>query len=134
MILIKPPIRVDPAGDGHYDAPRGSRKHTGVDFVVAPGSDILAPEKGIMGRYGFAYSGDVRWRIVDLHGESGHRWRFFYCVQDIYKTGDRVERGQVMAIAQDISIRYPDRGMKPHVHVEVYTQDERRLNPMRVVV
>ena len=134
MMLIRPPIRVDPAGDGNWGAPRGELKHSGVDFAVLPDSEILAPEDGVLGRYGYAYSGDPRWRIVDLHGDSGHRWRFFYCVQDIYKSGERVERGNAFAIAQDISIRYPDRGMKPHFHLEIFNAAEKRLNPMCVVV
>jgi murein DD-endopeptidase MepM/ murein hydrolase activator NlpD len=129
MVLIHPPIRSDPAGDGHYGAPRGDRKHTGIDFAVAPGSEILAPENGIMCRYGYAYSSDLTWRIVDLRGAGGQLYRFFYCVQADFSSGDRIEQGDVIAVAQDITQRYPGRGMKPHVHVEVLDQNERHLNP-----
>lgn len=127
------PIRNDRAGSGHYGASRGTRKHTGVDFYVAPGSIVLAPESGEMEHYGYAYRGDTNWRIVNFKGNSGRLYRFFYTVQCGYKRGDRVERGQPIAMVQDIRKRYPEESdMQPHVHVEVLDGNGVRLNPEKL--
>ncbi len=36
-------IRNDPAGSGHYGAPRGRRKHNGLDFLCVPGQTVVCP-------------------------------------------------------------------------------------------
>ena len=133
MLLTQPPIRSDAAGDGHYLAPRGDEVHTGTDFAIWPGSYILAPESGRMGRYGWAYESDAQWRIVDFYGDSGKRYRFFYTTQDAYKQDDEVEAGCIIAVAQDIRKRYPSTGMMPHVHCEVFDPAGNRLDPARVL-
>lgn len=130
-LLVIPPVRNDSAGQGHFGAPRGDRTHDGVDRYVAPGSMIVAPENGFIGRYGWAYAGDPNWRIVDFHGHrSGLQYRFFYCVAVGHRYGDRVEAGQPIAMAQDVRERYPNApDMLPHVHIELLDADGRQLNP-----
>ena len=49
-------IRSDSKGDGHYLAPRGDRLHQGVDYVVAPGENILMPFNGYMVREARPYT------------------------------------------------------------------------------
>jgi hypothetical protein len=43
--------------------------------------------------------------------------------------GDYVHRGDVIAEAQDISERYPDQGMSPHIHYEVKQPDGAYRDP-----
>lgn len=125
-----PPIRSDAAGDGHYGTKRGSRTHTGSDLAMLPGTIINAPESGVMGHYGWPYGDDASYRIVDYQGDSGTRYRFFYAVQCGYPTGDKVAAGQPIAIAQDVTLRYPDDpDMTPHVHLEVFNPADELVNP-----
>ena len=131
LFAVRPAIRFDRAGDGRYGALRGDRRHMGTDYAMLPGSGILAPECGILGRYGYAYADDLQWRIVDYHGDSGLRYRFFYATQAAYATGSRAEQGGVIAVAQDITERYPGKGMTTHVHTEVF-KDDKRIHPERV--
>lgn len=133
-LQIVAPIRNDTAGDGHYDAPRsGARKHKGVDLAMLPGTIILAPATGTVGRYGYAYEDDNSYRIVDFITMGLMRYRFFYACQVGYSEGDMVRKGEPLAIAQDISERYTHNIMTPHVHVEIYNKEGERLNPERIL-
>lgn len=39
-------IRKDKEGDGNYGAPRGSKRHLGIDLVTTEGQEILSPVNG----------------------------------------------------------------------------------------
>jgi len=133
-LTVRPPIRVDPAGDGEYGTRRGDRTHKGVDLAMAEGSVILAPESGKMGAYGYAYPDpdDHSYRIVNLHGDSGVLYRFFYAVRLGTHSSGRVTAGDPIAMAQDITARYPDQDMLNHVHVETL-RDGRNFDPREVL-
>lgn len=123
-------LRDDPAGSGHYNAPRGSRRHKGMDWAIEPGATVLSPVEGTVGRIGHAYSDDLAWRIVDILDPGEYRHRIFY-VTPLVEQGDYVEHGQPIGEAQDITRRYPDQGMMSHVHYEIIGPDGRHMNPER---
>ena len=143
MIVTKQEIRVDAAGDGHYGAPRGRRSHRGVDYLVPPEQTVQSDVDGVVTKLGYPYGPDqdkergegIVYRYVEIAIPSGQRWRYFY-VQPTVKIGAQVEKGNMIAIAQNISARYPGSPMKNHVHLEIKVKqgrdDDAWINPMEV--
>lgn len=120
-------IRNDPAGDGHFGAPRGGRPHRGIDYRCTPGMDVLSPVYGRVTKYGYCYADDLRWRYVQVTDMEGRKHRLFY-VTPRAALGDQVTPVTMVGTAQDISQRYPGRQMRPHVHYEVI-EDGDYINP-----
>lgn len=129
-------VRNDPAGGGSFGARRGARTHQGVDFRCNPGALILSPVAGQVTRYGWAYAraeGAPDWRYVEVTDAQNRRHRFLYTtLLPELAVGYPVSPHQAVAVAQDISARYPGSGMLPHVHYEVWDGDE-RLDPALVL-
>lgn len=122
-----PVVRVDAAGSGHFGAPRGSRTHRGVDYEVVPGEDIYSPCDGVIRKWGFCYANEPKWRYVEVEDAWGNRHRIFY-VKPGTPPHRVVRAGDVIATAMDITERYPDSGMEPHIHYEIITDGE-YINP-----
>jgi hypothetical protein len=123
MIRQRLGLRDDPAGLGHFGAPRaGGRTHRGIDYRCAPGGEVLAPVRGVVTRLGYPYGDDLNWRYVEITGDDQlngpERHRLFY-VRPVCKEGDQVTLDTVIGVAQDISERYPDQGMLPQIHYEI---------------
>ena len=123
-------IRSDPAGDGHYGAPRGARTHRGVDYQCTPGCAVLSPVQGTVTKLGFPYADDLQWRYVQILDKDNTRHRLFYVLPGIV-LGLPVEADQPIGCAQDISRRYPHKGMLPHVHYECIDSIGEYINPTR---
>jgi len=125
-------VRHDAAGSGEYGAPRGKRTHVGVDYHCQPGMEVLSPVRGKFTKYGYCYGDDLQWRYVQITDEGGNHHRLFY-TEEILPMGALVEKGQPVALAQDISKRYPGRGMLPHVHYEIMNCKGEHINPENFV-
>ena len=122
MIILSPTkkgIRVDRAGDGHYGASRnqGRRTHRGVDYICSPGQSIVAPITGRIIREAWPYAKDRRYTgflirngILEI--------KVFYCKLLPGMVGRSVNRGDDIAVAQNIAQKYKG-GMIPHVHLEI---------------
>lgn len=84
MIHLSPPVpvvvRSDPAGDGRFQAPRGSRLHKGLDLRVNAGDIIKAPASGVLSKIGYPYEG-TSYRYVQLSIPQG-KIRIFYVEPD----------------------------------------------------
>lgn len=120
-------VRIDPAGDGHFGAPRGARAHRGIDYRCVPGHSVLSPVFGRVTKLGHCYADDLSWRYVEVTDSENRRHRLFY-VQPATWVGDQVHPCSPIGVAQDISERYPGRQMRPHVHYEVIEKGE-YINP-----
>lgn len=108
----------DPSGDGGFAAPRGGRRHNGVDYCFLPDEPVKSPVAGIVTRIGQCYAGDPTYKLVEILSDKGAAmWRFLY-VKPAVKSAQIVQIGQTIGTAQDISRRY-SKNMKNHVHVEV---------------
>ena len=111
-------MRNDPAGLGHFGAPRGMRLHQGLDLRVQPGEPVFSPVDGRFVRAGYPYRNDSRYRLAVLNGE-GYEVKAMYVDPDpSLKPGDPVKRGQRIGTAQDVAAKYGGQ-LLPHVHVEV---------------
>lgn len=126
--LVTLPLRSDAAGDGRYGAPRGERSHNGIDYECTPGAPVLSVVSGTVSKLGYCYGDDLSWRYVEIRAVDGLKHRLFY-VDPLVEIGDTVDSMTPIGRAQDISKRYPDRGMLPHVHYELKDLDGNFINP-----
>lgn len=106
----------DPFGQGHYGAPRGSRKHEGVDIVTIVGENIYSPIAGKVTRFPFPYGNDLSYTGIEIKNET-YTIKIFY-VKPTAKIGAAVSVGTKVAIAQNIAKKYGST-MINHCHVEV---------------
>lgn len=125
MITVTLPHRgVDDWGDGEYQAPRGDRKHKGIDYECPVGAVIHSNVTGRVTKVGYPYSDDLSFRYVEVTDTDQQRHRYFY-VYPLVNKGDAVDEGDSLGLSQDISGRYSDPDKKPmknHVHYEVLTE------------
>lgn len=113
-------IRSDSRGDGRHNAPRGIRRHDGVDFLATPGQDVLAPISGFVVRYARPYANDDRYSGVILTNNS-MTIKMFY-IKPTVREGTTVLQGDVIGKAQDVRLRHGD-DMLPHIHLRVTNVD-----------
>jgi len=132
-MLIKPPVRtVDNWGQGYYGAPRGSRKHKGIDFACLPDSEVLAERAGMVTKIGFPYDDDddhdgkPDFTYVEIGDVENNKARYFY-VKPSVSPGDIVRSGQVIGVIQSLENKYP--GITPHLHFEVKDGDGKFFDP-----
>lgn len=95
--------------------------HTGVDFGSRAGSEVLAVAAGVV-----TWS-DRRWEygyLVEVNHGNGYVTRYAHNKKNLVKVGDRVDKGQPIAIVGSTG-----RSTGPHVHFEVL-QDGKIVNPM----
>jgi len=121
-------LRSDPAGDGRFNAPRGARRHNGIDFECVPGRSLVGGVEGTVTKHGYCYQGDGFWRYVQVTDFEGLHHRFFY-VDPLVPVGEVVGRATGIGVAQDITLRYPGQGMLPHVHYELKNDAGEYLDP-----
>lgn len=116
-------MRNDRQGLGHYGAPRGNRRHSGLDFEAKPGQAVLAPISGKIRRIQ-VYASDPRWRGLAI--KNGNLEVKLFYMQPLANLPVSVERGQVVGNMQDRAATSP--GMINHLHVEVWV-DGKHVNP-----
>jgi murein DD-endopeptidase MepM/ murein hydrolase activator NlpD len=109
-------MRNDAAGKGNFGATRSGHIHKGVDLVVTPNSDILAPFDGKV-RQANPYANDANYKGLEIAATAGNlKVKIFYCSG--FVAGKIYKKGEVLAKAQNIAAKYGG-SMKPHIHVEV---------------
>ena len=127
--MIFPPIRKrDNHGSGEFGAPRGSRKHRGIDLACYPGSVILSDFDGYISKIGYPYPPNGNkggYRYVEVTTEEGERVRYFY-VKPLVQKNSVVFEGNIIGVSQDITKFYP--GMTHHIHVEII-KDGKYIDP-----
>lgn len=107
-------------GDGAFDAPRGDRRHQGIDIVARVGDPVTSPIQGKVERKSFPYANDLRFTGVLLRGDGAHQGlvvKLFYVMPKARLIGHSVRPGDVVGHVQDLTAKYP--GITNHVHVEV---------------
>ena len=115
----------DKWGAGYFHAPRGDRKHNGIDYACLAGSKILSPCDGKVTKLGYPYADDLSFRYVQItNGNKNHR--VFY-IEPTVELGAKIKEGDVIGIAQDLEERYPD--ITPHIHYEIKSLDGKFENP-----
>ena len=137
-MIIMPPIRgQDDYGSGQYLAPRGSRKHNGVDYCCYPGSRVLSPVNGLVTKLGYAYKDDLSFRYVEVKTEFNEFIRVFY-IEPTISIGYKITTNTELGISQTLQNRYPadEKHKNPitdHFHVGVFELEKNKrkyINPL----
>jgi hypothetical protein len=108
----------DKQGSGDYYAPRGGRRHNGID-IINNGGRVVALSDGSVTRIGYPYppsSGKGHYRYIQITDKNGVHARYFY-VSPSVRLGDNVKVAQGIGCQQDLTCTYP--GIINHFHFEV---------------
>ena len=96
--------------------------HTGVDFIAAPGSEVLAAAGGVVSA---AEVHSEYGNMIDVDHDNGLTTRYAHLSKMIVKVGDIVLKGQRLG-----ELGQTGRATGPHLHFEV-RQNSVPLNPNR---
>lgn len=135
--VANPKIRKDADGDGAFGAPRGARKHNGVDLEIDSNAPVKAPVSGVVERIGKPYSFEQLrnknndYYLIVIKDECGYKHELFY-VDPWVRSGDRVKAGEVIGKSQSLEKQYPKNNypnMKNHIHLQVRDNKNQIMNP-----
>lgn len=115
-----PKRKCDAQGCGFYDAPRGNRKHKGIDLRCNPGTAICSPVNGTVTKLGWPYANSPSIRYVEVT-KGNYKYRVFY-VSPIVSEGDQVTMDEVIGSSQELSSM--DNGGTQHIHFEIMRGDD----------
>lgn len=105
------------------------KMHSGVDFLLRPGTPVMATGDGEVRRATFnpAYGNFVEIR----HPKAGYFTRYAHLseIPDNLRRGVEVERGDTIGYSGNSG-----RSTGPHLHYEVHKQEGKSLDPMRFFV
>ncbi|MGQ2982128.1 peptidoglycan DD-metalloendopeptidase family protein [Flavobacterium sp.] len=107
----------DTHGCGSFGASRGSRKHSGIDYIAAPGENIYSPISGKVTRFPYPYAGNTIYKGIQIENDK-YIVKIFYMVASL-PAGAYVATGQKIGVAQNIAAKY-SQGMTNHVHFEIW--------------
>jgi len=120
MINAILPIRNDAWGSGEFQAPRGDKKHKGVDYSMPVNSIVKSPVSGWVTKLGYPYKDNFFYRYVEITDHKRLKHRFFY-VEPSVALKEVVYKYKPIGIAQDIQKRYTTKKkrMDNHIHYEI---------------
>jgi len=118
-------IRSDAGGSGHFLAPRRKiiqgkiikYRHKGVDYTCTPGQKVWMPCTGKIVRVANPY---VSTEYTGIEIETKRMvLKIFYVEPYVGVIGKTLQIGKPFGTAQDISQKYMEFGVTPHVHVQI---------------
>lgn len=118
-------------GAGYYGAPRGKRKHKGIDIVCPGGTIVLSASDGVVTRCsGIVYAdpNKRKWRYVEIEDKSGIKCRYFYVKEIGLDLGLKIKKGDVIGEAQGVEDLYC--GITPHIHFETRLDKSSYIDPV----
>jgi len=110
----------DKWGQGHFGAPRGSRKHNGIDITTQLGTPILSPIEGKVIRVAYPYASDMSFTGLLIKGTGAHQGlevKIFYMKPTSNIVNKAVKPGQQIGTSQSLLNKYP--GITNHIHIEI---------------
>lgn len=116
-------------GMRHHPVLDVRKMHAGVDFLIRPGTPVMATGDGVVRR---AAQHPTYGNYVDVrHPQSGYITRYAHLseIADDIRQGREVERGEKVGESGNTG-----RTTGPHLHYEVRTLQGRALDPMRFFV
>lgn len=130
MNILELPMRgQDLQGAGWYKAPRGKRKHNGIDLVCEKDFIVESLTYGDVTKIGYPYlpsdeeRGHLRYVEVTL---DGNRFRYFY-IHPLVQVGDKIMPNIPLGVSQDLCSIYT--GITQHVHFEIIKPNGKHMNP-----
>lgn len=116
----------DPFGCGTFLASRGTRKHEGEDYAIAPGENVHSPISGTVTRIAYPYASDLSYKGIEIKNEE-MTVKIFYMLATV-AIGKTVKAGDVIGMAQNISAKYGT-SMVNHIHVEIRNKAGKLIQP-----
>lgn len=128
--------------DGPYDVPlidswgypRGTGTpnehwHEGIDIFAPEGTPIVASERGVATRVGYAELGGLR---VWVEGDTGNKWYYSHmsAIEADLEAGDIVEIGDVLGYTGTSGNAA---GTPAHLHLQVHPAGKRPTNPYPIL-
>jgi hypothetical protein len=115
---------IDAWGAGGFGAPRGGRRHPGIDLVTVPGDIVRAPGSCRADRIGTVYAGSGL-TFVHLSALEWHARLLYVAPSPDLMLNSNLTAGTPLGIAQDVAAYYraqdPTReDITNHVHFEVF--------------
>jgi murein DD-endopeptidase MepM/ murein hydrolase activator NlpD len=107
----------------HIDPFTGKQEHhKGIDITSKEGSSILAVADGVV-----TWSGERTGygKLIEINHGNGYVTRYGHNKQNLDKTGDKVRKGEAIALMGSTG-----RSTGPHVHIEVM-HDGKQVNPRK---
>ena len=101
------------------------RPHEGIDVSAPAGTAIVAPAGGVIVRV--AVEGGYGNTLEIDHG-NGIRTRYAHCSRIIVRSGQRVDRGQVIATVGNTGL-----SVGPHLHYEIIV-DGKHVDPLTYIL
>ncbi len=117
-------------GSGAFGARRGPRTHKGIDLVCSGGTEILSCCDGVISRCAgrvYASPDKMEWKYVEVTDDNGIRIRYMYVKSWDIELGQKVNRGDMIGVAQGVETLYE--GITPHIHFETMINKMNYLNP-----
>jgi biotin carboxyl carrier protein len=99
-------------GDRIHPATQKLTKHTGVDFALALGSDVVSTSDGEVATQQY---GDKEGNYVVIRHDETFETRYYHLQKASVKVGDKVKKGQVIGLVGSSGIL----SSGPHLHYEV---------------
>jgi murein DD-endopeptidase MepM/ murein hydrolase activator NlpD len=112
----------DAFGQGHFGAPRGVRKHKGVDYIAIVGASVISPVNGVITKYGWAYASNPDQRYIEITDADNVKHRLFYTYLSLnINVGTYVTMGEYVGRIGNISAMYDTdkKKMINHLHYEI---------------
>jgi hypothetical protein len=132
----------DNHGCGNFNARRRDKKrvysHEGVDILATIGQTVVAPVGARVVRAVERISpNEPRFQGVLLETSSGFRIKILYVQPNRELIGTRLDPGQVLGIAQDVTVKAPAADGKPaipnHIHLEVRSPSGELRDPTKLL-
>ncbi|MCI0505104.1 MAG: M23 family metallopeptidase [Gammaproteobacteria bacterium] len=134
----------DAFGAGHFNAPRGGRRHDGVDYIATPNQAVAAPMSGKVVRITRPYPTGIDANVLsglEIHASDGSSCQIWYISPNTNLVGTLVHAGDKIGTARTLQIRYPPRPtpsrnagvMTDHVHVRIHDRNNRPVDPSTVI-
>lgn len=122
----------DSQGCGYFGAPRGRRKHNGIDLLCDPETMIQSPIEGIVTKIGYPYGDSKKRHIRYIQVSRGnYNFRVFY-INPAVRVGQRIRHDTIIGHSQSLAEFYP--GISEHVHLEIKNSKGQFIDPTPVIL
>lgn len=118
-------VRNDSAGAGHFGAPRGNRRHLGVDYLSPAGANVVAPVSGEVLRISNVYRDEAKNRhlraiVIQNTTDASYTAKVLYVQPSAdIRPGIFVERGKtILGVTQSLRDIHPN--ATDHIHVQIH--------------
>lgn len=109
---------------GHRTSVGKAHSHNGTDFAVPTGTEVVAPEAGVITGAGAGRGGEGNYVILDANGVVH---KFFHLSKILVQSDDQVTAGDVLALSGNTGY-----STGPHLHWETHIAGT-PVDPMRNV-